>query len=108
MRGALFYWAMPMKHTEHDQITGITTTVHDDGERVTFQKTYDAAPLLDVAAEMRASTQGERWGEMRHIGFIPMAELGKMMRQDGRVDKKRAMEFLRQNPLLCTFDKALK
>ena len=97
-----------MKTTEFDALTGITTTVHDDGDRVTFQKTYDAQPLLDVAAEMRANTAGDRWGELRHVGFIPMAELGTMLRQDGRVDKKRAMEWLRKNPMLCTFDKALK
>jgi hypothetical protein len=36
-----------------------------------------------------------------------MAELGTMLRQDGRVDKQRAMEWLRKNPKLVTFDKVL-
>lgn len=96
-----------MKYTEHDPLTGITTTVHETETATTFQKTYDAAPLLDVAAEMRAHTAGERWGEMRHVGFIPMAELGKLMRQDGKLDKKRTMEWLKQNPKLATFNKVL-
>lgn len=97
-------------YKEHDPQTGITTTVHyvEDANRVAIQKTYDAEPFVEAAAEMRARTEGERWGEMRHIGFIPMAELSKMLRQDGTVDKKRCVEFLKQNPALCTFSKALK
>lgn len=97
-------------YKEHDPQTGITTTVHyvEDANRVAIQKTYDAEPFVEAAAEMRAQTEGERWGEMRHIGFIPMAELSKMLRQDGTVDKKRCVEFLKQNPALATFSKALK
>lgn len=95
------------KYVEHDPLTGITTTVHETEAATTIQKTYDAAPLLDVAAEMRAQTAGERWGELRHVGFIPMAELGKLMRQDGKLDKKRTMEWLKQNPKLATFNKVL-
>lgn len=97
-------------YKEHDPLTGITTTVHylEDSGKVAIQKTYDAQPLVEAAAEMRAHTEGQRWGEMRHVGFIPMAELGKMMRQDGTVDKKRCMEFLKKNPALCSFTKALK
>jgi hypothetical protein len=45
---------------------------------------------------------------MRHVGFIPMAELGKMMRQDGGLDHKRLLEFLRNNPAFVTFSKVLK
>lgn len=97
-------------YKEHDAQTGITTTVHyvDDANKVVIEKTYDAEPFKDAAAEMRAQTEGERWGEMRHIGFIPMAELGKMMRQDGTVDKKRVVEFLKSNPALATFSKVLR
>lgn len=97
-------------YKEHDAQTGITTTVHyvEDANKVAIQKTYDAQPFLDAAAEMRAQTEGQRWGEMRHIGFIPMAELATMMRQDGSVDKKRVTEFLKKNPALATFSKVLK
>lgn len=97
-------------YKEHDPQTGITTTVHyvEDANKVAIQKTYDAEPFVEAAAEMRARTEGERWGEMRHIGFIPMAELATMMRQDGTIDKKRVTEFLKKNPKLATFSKALK
>lgn len=77
------------KITEHDAETGITTSVHYLDGKTVIQKEYDAQPLLDTAAEMRAATEGQRWGEMRHVGFIPMAELGKMMRQDGGFDRDR-------------------
>lgn len=93
---------------EHDAETGVTTIVHDLGDKVVFQKTYDAEPFKNVAAEMRKATEGEKWGEMRHVGFIPNAELATMLRQDGTVDQKRVMAFLKANPLLCTFSRALK
>jgi hypothetical protein len=98
------------KFQDFDAQTGITTTVHhiDDADRMVIQKTYDSKPFLDVAAEMRAQTEGQRWGEMRHVGFIPMAELATMMRQDGTIDNKRAMAWLRANPAMATFSKALK
>lgn len=94
--------------TEHDSQTGITTTVHDLDGRTVIQKTYDAKPFIDTASAIRADTDGEKWGEMRHVGFIPMAELGKMMRQDGGIDQKRVISFLRANPLLATFSRVLK
>lgn len=95
---------------DHDAQTGITTTVHyiEDSGKVAIQKTYDAQPLLDACAEARAETEGQRWGDMRHIGTIPMAELATMMRQDGTIDKKRCVAFLKQNPAFVTFSKVLK
>lgn len=95
-------------YTETDRQTGIQTLVHEDGDRVTFEKRYDAEPFLATAAEMRSATAGERWGEMRHVGFIPMAELATMMRQDGTIDRKRCLAWLKQNPAMVTFDKVLK
>lgn len=96
------------KISEHDAETGITTTVHDLDGKTVIQKTYDAQPFIDAAAQRRAATEGQKWGEMRHVGFIPMAELGTMMRQDGGIDQKRLMAFLKANPMLATFSKVLK
>lgn len=96
------------KITEHDAQTGITTTVHYLDGKTVIQKGYDAQPLLEAAADMRAATEGQRWGEMRHVGFIPMAELGKMMRQDGGFDRDRLIAWLKANPKLATFSKVLK
>lgn len=98
------------KFVENDAQTGVKTTVHylEDSDRVVIQKSYDAKPFVDLAAAVRAETDGQRWGEMRHIGFIPNAELATMMRQDGGIDQKRAVAFLKANPQLCTFNKAFK
>lgn len=96
------------KIVDHDAVTGITSTTHYLDDKVVFQKTYDAQPFLQTAAEMRAETEGQKWGEMRHVGFIPMAELGKMMRQDGGIDQKRMIAYLRANPALATFSRVLK
>lgn len=94
--------------TDYDALTGIKTVVHETETKTAIEKIYDATPFLDIAHEMRAATAGERWGETRHVGFIPIAELGKMMRQDGGFDKKRVLEWVKKNPKLCTFEKFLK
>ena len=96
------------KIVDHDRLTGITTTAHYLDNKVVFQKTYDGQQFVDAASEIRAATEGEQWGEVRHVGFIPMAELGKMMRQDGGIDQKRMIAYLRANPQLATFSKVLK
>ncbi len=100
---------MSIVFQETDTLTGITSKVHDlDSGKVVIQKEYDSKPFLDMAAAARAQTAGERWGEMRHVGFIPMAELATMMRQDGTIDQKRCVEFLKKNPAFVTFDRVLK
>jgi hypothetical protein len=96
------------KIVEHDSQTGITTTVHDLDGKTVFQKTYDAKPFIETASAVRAATEGQQWGEMRHVGFIPMAELGTMLRQDGGIDQRRVIAFLKANPMLATFSKVLK
>lgn len=99
----------PFKLVEHDQQTGVTTTVHgNELGGVTIQKTYDPTEMLRQAEAARQQTEGQRWGEMRHIGFIPNAVLGQFMRQDGGIDKPRLRQWLRENPAFCTFTKALK
>ena len=96
------------KLTEYDAQTGITTTVHRTETKVAIGKSYDAEPLVQTAAAIRAATDGDRWGEMRHVGFIPMAELGMFFRQDGGFDRKRCLAWIKANPAMCTFSKALK
>lgn len=96
------------KITDTDPITGIVTTVHHTGDKVAIQKTYDAQPFLEGAHAMREATAGERWGEMRHVGFIPMAQMATFYRQDGGFDRARCMAWLKANPAFVTFNKALK
>lgn len=95
---------------EYDAQTGITTVYHDiqDADRVVIEKQYDGQSFRDAAADVRAETEGQKWGEMRHIGVIPMAELATMMRQDGGIDMTRVKAWLRKNPDLVTFSKFLR
>lgn len=100
---------MSIVFQDYDKQTGIKSVVHElDSGKTVIQKTYDAQPLIDACADARAATEGQRWGEMRHVGTIPMAELATMMRQDGTIDKKRCMAWLKQNPAFVTFSKVLK
>lgn len=90
---------------EFDAEQGITSTVHEDETRTVIQKTYDAEPLLEYAKGMREATEGQRWGEGRIVGTVPMAVCAQFMRQDGRLDAKRLTEWIRANPAFVCFDK---
>lgn len=100
---------MTVKVDQYDPQLGIRTRVHEVESKVAIEKVYDAEPMLEAAKEMRAVTAGDRWDDMgTHVGFIPMAELATMMRQDGGFDVKRVREFLQRNPAFVTFEKYLK
>lgn len=90
---------------EFDADQGITSTVHEDETRTVIQKTYDAEPLLEYAKGMREATEGQRWGDGRIVGTVPMAVCAQFMRQDGRLDAKRLTEWIRANPAFVCFDK---
>jgi hypothetical protein len=107
---APFQWGFDMAivHKDYDPLTGITSIVHETETKVTIEKKYDATGFLEHAAQKRAETAGEKWGEMRHVGTVPMAELATMLRQDGRIDMKRMAAWLKANPKLVTFDRFLK
>lgn len=95
-------------YKELDKTIGVVSQVHEHDGKVTYQKTYDAEPFIEYAANMRQATSGEKWGEMRHVGTIPMAELATMMRQDGTLVAERLYAWLKANPKLVTFEKFLK
>jgi len=99
---------MSIVYQDHDAQLGITSKVHQVDGKVVIQKTYDAEPLLEACAAERAATEGQRWGEWRKVGTVPMAELATMLRQDGQIDQKRAAAWLKANPALVTFSKFLK
>jgi hypothetical protein len=93
-------------------IHGVRTKVHFEGGSVIAQKTYDAEPLLDLCHEERVATAGERWGEMRKVGYIPQAELDRLrIKTRGMSQVERMAEFtlwLKQNPRFVTFEKFTK
>ncbi len=100
---------MTVQIDQWDPQLGIRTRVHEVEGKISIQKTYDAQPLVEAAAELRAQTQGKQWNALgTHVGYIPMADLATMMRQDGGLDQRRVREYLQKNPALVTFDKFLK
>lgn len=100
---------MTIRIDQWDPQLGIRTRVHETENKVAIEKVYDAAPMLEAAKEARAVTAGDRWDDMgTHVGFIPMAELATMFRQDGGFDTARVREFLQKNPAFVTFEKYLK
>lgn len=94
--------------TDIDPLLGIETTMHDIDGKTVFQKTYDAQPFLDAAAEERAATRGQSWGQGRKVGTIPMAELATMMRRDGTIRPESVIAWLKKNEAMVTFEKFLR
>jgi hypothetical protein len=95
------------KFTDFDPNLGIKTTLHFLEDKTVYQKQYDAEPFLKAAAEERAATRGERWGEGRKVGTIPMAVISEFMRQDGTIRPERVIAWLKQNQAMVTFEKFL-
>jgi len=98
---------MAIIHKDIDRTTGIITKVHDVGNKLSIEKTYDPTDMVEHAKTMRIESEGQRWGEFRQIGIIPMAELSKMMRHDD-VSKQELHKWLKKNPEYVTFSKFLK
>ena len=86
---------------------GVRTQVHDLENKIVIQKTYDAEPLLDACAAERQATAGERWGDGRKVGTVPLAILGQFMRENDGLNVARAEKWLRENPHFITFDRFL-
>lgn len=79
----------------------------EDG-RLVIRETFDAEPLLDAAAADRKATAGQRWGEMRKVGTIPMTVYAKYMTiKDPKQRHTLLLNWLRANPAFVTFDKFL-
>ena len=89
---------------------GVRKQVKFEGDQVVTKLSYDAQPLLEAAHAERTATAGDRWGEMRKVGTIPMAELNRInAAYPGAEDRKiQILLWLKANPALVTFDKFLK
>lgn len=89
---------------------GIRRQIHLEGDQIVTQLTYDAEPLLEAAKAERTATAGERWGDMRKIGVIPMAVLSHINETypDSLERKAQILLWLKENPYMVTFDKFLK
>ena len=96
-----------MKEVSYNPWLGVKTTYHMNDDALVVQKTYDAEPFLKAAAEERAVTAGERWGDWRKVATIPMVEYGRMLATGQAHDEKAVDRWLRENHKLVTFEKFL-
>jgi len=89
---------------------GVRKEVTFEGDQAVTKLTYDAAPMLEAAHAERIATAGDRWGEMRKVGTIPMVELNRINATwPGAEDRKfQVLLWLKANPRMVTFDKFLK
>ncbi len=89
--------------------TGVHTRVHFEDGQIIHEKTFDAEPYLKAAAEARANSQGQRWGDGRVIGTLPPLALARIQAiKDPDERDKAVITFFRENPAFVKFDKALK
>lgn len=89
---------------------GIHTELIFQGDEVVQKQTFDASPILEAAKAERIATAGERWGEMRKVGTIPIAIYNRIVTTYKTQDERRAavLQFLKANENFVTFDKFLK
>lgn len=90
---------------EQNKTTGKTTTVEfaDDKARATV--TQDVSDILEYAADMRQATQGDKYGDMKRIGVMPLAVIGQAMREGWMFDEKKIKQWFNDNPHFKTFDR---
>lgn len=108
--GVLMELVESFKLDEGIDAYGVQKEVSFEGDQVVTKLTYDAEPLLEQAHSERVATAGQRWGEMRKVGVIPMAVLNQInAKHQGALDRKAAiLTWLRDNPRMVSFDKFLK
>ena len=89
---------------------GVRKEVFIEQDQIVTKLTYDAEPMLEQAAAERAFTAGDRWGEMRKVGVIPLAVLNDInTRIQGAEERKfEVLKWLKENPRMVSFDKFLK
>jgi hypothetical protein len=88
---------------------GTRTRIHLATDTVIEQKTYDAEPILREAEMARQATEGQRWGDGKVVGKVPMAVYAQaIVIKDPRERHKFIANWLRENPKFVTFDKFLK
>lgn len=89
---------------------GVAREITVEGDQVVTKLTYDAEPLIERAAEARAMTAGERWGDGQLIGTVPIAEMARIVTtyRSSEERKHQILVWLRDNPKLVMFDRFLK
>jgi hypothetical protein len=73
-----------MKHLIDHAHTGITTILHDDGERLAIERVADVEPVLNEIADIKKSTGGmSSTSELAHVGRIPAIVIEQYCNEHG-------------------------
>lgn len=87
---------------------GVHRQVTFEGDQAVTKLTYDAQPFLERAHAERQATAGERWGDGRKVGTMPMAQYAEFLKIPGAEQRKKfVLDWLKANPAFVTFDKFL-
>ena len=91
-------------------IYGVRKEVSFEGDQIVTKLSYDATPMLEQAHAERTATAGDRWGEMRKVGVIPMVVLNQInaAHTDALERKVAILAWLKATPRMVSFDKFLK
>lgn len=88
---------------------GTNTKLHFEGDNVIVQRTFDAQPIVEACKAERIATEGQRWGEMRKVGTLPMVIYAQALTiRENKARRKFIKDWLTQNPAFITFDRYLK
>ncbi len=90
-------------------VYGTHKQVTFEGDQVVTKLTYDAKPFIEQAKEERHITAGDRWGDGKKVGTIPMAVYAEYLKIQGAEERKKyILRWLKENPAFVTFEKFLK
>lgn len=88
---------------------GTRTQILFEGDDLIVKKSFDGKALADHCQEINKATAGEKWGEMRHVGTLPMAVYGKALAiKENKERMKFIKNWLRENPHFITFNRYMK
>ncbi len=88
---------------------GTQTRVKFESDQIVKVQTFDAEPIVEACKAERNATAGERWGEMRKVGSIPMAVYTQALAiADQKERHKYLRTWLKTNTAFVTFDRYLR
>lgn len=88
---------------------GTRTRIKFEGDQAVKIKTFDATDIIERAKAMRNETAGQRWGEMRKVGELPMAIYSQALTISNQEERTKFIrKYLRENQAFVTFDRYLK
>lgn len=88
---------------------GVRTVLSFEGDQLIVTKSWDGKGAAEQCKAERLATSGERWGEMRKVGYIGPIEYARLCQIKDNKERIKAMRlYLQANPDFITFDRYMK